>query len=151
MKVAHLIACSASALCLGLTACAQYSGPSQNAGASSDSSRVAGSANRAALHAQRGQSRQQVFDQLDTNRDGVISRSEAEASPELAAIFVETDANGDGGLTVAEFAVVPIAFDYSTATGTTGGAGAGGVVEVMTPSQPNETQPGMLNPATHQR
>jgi hypothetical protein len=36
-----------------------------------------------------------MFDRLDTNHNGAISRSDAEASPDLMAIFVDTDLNGD--------------------------------------------------------
>ena len=152
MKVVHLIACSALPLCFGVTGCAQYSGPEGANAASSDSTWVAGTSKRAGLRAQRGYTRQQIFDQLDTDRNGVISRSEAEASPDLVAIFVETDANGDGTLSVAEFDVVQIVFvDDGTATGATSGTGGGGVVEVITPAQPNETQPGMMQPANRKR
>jgi hypothetical protein len=151
MKVVHLIACSALLLWFGVTGCAQYSGPEGANAASSDSTWVAGSGKRAGLRAQRGYTRQQIFDQLDTDRNGAISRSEAEASPDLVAIFVETDANGDGTLSATEFDVVQIVFVDGIATGATSGTGGGGVVEVITPAQPNETQPGMLQPAIRQR
>ncbi|MDB5926163.1 MAG: hypothetical protein JWN13_5099 [Betaproteobacteria bacterium] len=108
-----------------------------------------------AVHAMRGMTRQQAFNWLDTNHDGTISRAEAQASPQLAAIFVATDANSDGMLTAVEFAAVPITFDGGTAVGGTGsmgsgtgsgmGGGSAGWWPVQTPSQPNETQPGMLN------
>jgi len=52
--------------------------------------------------------REQTFDGLDTNRDGVISRKEAEGDPDLIIIFLETHANNDGQLSRAEFVVVPI-------------------------------------------
>jgi hypothetical protein len=58
-------------------------------------------------------------------------------------------------LTAVEFAAVPITFDGGTAVGGTGsmgsgtgsgmGGGSAGWWPVQTPSQPNETQPGMLN------
>jgi Ca2+-binding EF-hand superfamily protein len=104
-----------------------------------------------AMHAQRGMTREQVFDALDTNRDNVISGAEAQANPELAAIFVATDANGDGMLSALEFAAVPLAFDGGTAVGLTDSVGGGmvsgpsGWRPVQTPSQVNETQPGMMN------
>jgi outer membrane protein assembly factor BamE (lipoprotein component of BamABCDE complex) len=106
MKLTLMIACSASALCIGLSGCAHHHGQQ-----SSERSASAGSAVRTAgLRAERGMTRQQVFDQLDTNRDGMISRSEAEASPDLVAIFATTDANSDSALSVVEFALVPISF-----------------------------------------
>jgi hypothetical protein len=110
-----------------------------------------GAAQTGAMHAQRGMTRQQVFDQLDTNRDGMISRAESEANPELAAIFVAVDPNSDGMLTAVEFAVVPITFDGGTAIGGTASMGSGmgssspGWWPVQTPFSPNETQPGMFN------
>ena len=103
------------------------------------------------VHARSGETRQEMFDRLDTNHDGMLSRSEAEASPELMAIFVDTDANGDAVISIAEFDTVSIAPDDATAVGETGGAGGGGVLEVITPSQPNETQPGMLDGAIRTR
>ena len=58
---------------------------------------------------QQGQTRTQKFDQLDKNHDGTISRAEAEASPELVLIFVDTDTNADGSISAVEFQVVPLA------------------------------------------
>ena len=95
----------------------RYPGPRSSAGAES-------AASKTALRAQSGQTRQQVFDQLDTNRDGIISRAEAEASPELVAIFVTMDANSDGSLSGVKFALVPITFGNDTVGGTAG-AGSG--------------------------
>lgn len=45
-----------------------------------------------------------TFEQLDTNRDGAISVTEADAAPALARGFSSLDANRDGKLTPAEFA-----------------------------------------------
>jgi hypothetical protein len=87
----------------------------------------------------------------------MISTTEAEANPELVAIFVGADTNGDGVLTVVEFVAIPSPGDYGTATGATratnasSGMGSGGTYEVQTPAQPNETQPGLLQPATGRR
>jgi hypothetical protein len=154
MRLSRFIACSASAVCVALAGCAHYSGQqSSAASASAGSTR----AQTAGLRAQSGQTRQQVLDQLDTNHDGMISRAESEASPELAAIFVATDANSDGMLTAVEFAVVPITFDAGAATGGTSSMGSGiagsapGWWPVQTPSQANETQPGMLNAVSGRR
>jgi hypothetical protein len=114
-----------------------------------------------AVHAMRGMTRQQAFDWLDTNHDGTISRAEAQANAELVAIFMATDANNDGMLSAVEFAAVPITFDGSTAVGRTASTASGmvsatasgspGWWPVETPAQPNETQPGLMNPATGER
>jgi len=45
-----------------------------------------------------------VFDQLDANRDGQISTSEAEISRALLEQFTALDGNGDGMLSPEEFA-----------------------------------------------
>lgn len=42
------------------------------------------------------------FDQIDTNRDGSISREEAAAAPRLAEQFAEVDADRDGKVVPAE-------------------------------------------------
>lgn len=42
------------------------------------------------------------FDQIDTNRDGGISREEAAAAPRLAEHFAEIDADRDGRVVPAE-------------------------------------------------
>ena len=57
---------------------------------------------------QSGQTRQQLFDRLDANGSGAVSRAEAEASPALMLIFVEADANADGELSAAEWGAVPL-------------------------------------------
>ena len=57
---------------------------------------------------QSGQTRQQLFDRLDTNNSGSISRTEAQASPPLMVIFVNMDANSDGELSAAEWVAVPL-------------------------------------------
>jgi Ca2+-binding EF-hand superfamily protein len=84
------------------------------------------SASTGAMHAQQGMSRRQVFDQLDANHDGMISRAESRASPELVAIFGPADGDSDGMLTITEFAVVPITFDGGTSVGATGAASGSG-------------------------
>ena len=118
MKPTQIVACSAAALCIAAAGCAEHSAKH---GLGSHASAVAGKPS--GLRAQSGQTRQQVFDQLDTNRDGMISRAESDANPDLVAIFVTMDANDDGTLSVAEFELVPITF--GTAVGGSSGAGSG--------------------------
>jgi Ca2+-binding EF-hand superfamily protein len=57
---------------------------------------------------QQGQTRQDMFNGLDTNKDGSISRAEAAAAPALVVIFADTDKNADGQLSAVEFEVVPL-------------------------------------------
>jgi hypothetical protein len=125
MKLARLAAYSAAALCFGLSTFHHSDSQAASAvtavpGPPSDSGP------RIALRAQKGQTRQQMFDQLDTNHDGVISRSEAEANPDLIVIFIKTDTNQDGVLSATEFALVPIVGEDGSAIGGTTGTGAGG-------------------------
>src|SRR4051794_25739226 len=105
MKVTRLLACSAVA-CIGLAGCAKHgeggygssydSSYGSSSYGSSASSRSGGSQH--ALHTRSGMTRQQVFDAVDTNHDNLISRAEAEAYPDLVAIFVPMDTNSDGSL-----------------------------------------------------
>ena len=75
-----------------------------------DSAASAGgsSAARGSVPLQSGQTRQQLFDRLDANKNGSVSRAEAQASPPLMVIFVEMDANSDGELSAAEWGEVPL-------------------------------------------
>jgi hypothetical protein len=114
MKLAQLILCGASALWLAATAFAQSSpgsgappaasgsgtGASGSGGAQGSSS---GSSAKRGLQVPKGTSRSQYFNSLDANRDGSISKAEAEASPALVVIFVESDTNADGQLSRSEF------------------------------------------------
>ncbi len=53
-----------------------------------------------------GQSPNERFDELDRNRDGYLSRDEANGAPELDTRFSELDANNDGKLSRAEYRMV---------------------------------------------
>ncbi len=46
------------------------------------------------------------FQDLDANRDGVISPDEAKKAPEIAKKFSQADTNRDGKLDAAEFAAL---------------------------------------------
>jgi hypothetical protein len=114
MKCAYLAAC---ALWLALPALAQTQSTqpqaaqpqsSQPQSSQPQSASSGASASRGNVPVQQGQTRAQKFDQLDKNRDRMISRAEAEASPELVLIFVDTDTNADGSISVVEFQVVPL-------------------------------------------
>jgi Ca2+-binding EF-hand superfamily protein len=45
-----------------------------------------------------------MFEQLDTNHDGYITKAEAERSADLKARFDKLDANHDGKISVQEYA-----------------------------------------------
>jgi Ca2+-binding EF-hand superfamily protein len=64
---------------------------------------------------QQNQSRSDKFRSLDQNGDGKISREEAQASPELMIIFVPTDSDSDGAISVVEFEAVPLVQPDGTA------------------------------------
>jgi hypothetical protein len=113
MRLPALIACGACALLVSLPAVGQDKekgkSASPAAGAGGAASPGGSSAARGSVPVQQGQTRQQRFEELDKNRDGGISRNEAQATPPLLAIFVEADANGDGTITITEWQVVPLA------------------------------------------
>ena len=50
-----------------------------------------------------GDGEKKGFNDLDENQDGVITQSEAAASPELVSKFTTADTNQDGYLTPSEF------------------------------------------------
>jgi hypothetical protein len=119
MRLVHSILCGASALFIATGAFAQASGsgasPSSGSGAApsagsgaSPSGGASGSASKRGMQLQQGQSRQQLFQSLDTNNDGQISKAEAAASPALVILFPATDTNSDGAITVVEFEAVPL-------------------------------------------
>jgi EF hand domain-containing protein len=129
MKVLSLFA-AAAALSFAASACAQsqpgqQSGqssqpggaPAAQSGSASGGGSAAGgaSAARGSVPVQQNQTRKQKFDQLDTNKNGTISREEAAASPELVLIFVDADTNSDGSISAVEFQVVPLVQPDGTA------------------------------------
>jgi hypothetical protein len=117
MKLTHLLVCGASALCLATTVFGQSSPgspgagtttPGASGGSGSTSGASGGGASRGAsstrgLQVPQGTTRSQYFNSLDTNKDGSISKAEADASPALVIIFVESDANNDGSVSRSEF------------------------------------------------
>ena len=60
-----------------------------------------------APNAQPGQWRQQFFDKIDTNHDGIISRAEYQAW--VDSRFAKLDSNGDGVVNADEVATSPMA------------------------------------------
>jgi hypothetical protein len=117
MKLVTLAACGASALCLAASALAQTqspppaspsTGPQSGATSGGTSASSGASAARGKVPVTQNQTRKQKFDQLDTNHDGMISRQEAAAAPELVIIFADSDTNSDGNLSAIEFQVVPL-------------------------------------------
>lgn len=84
-----------------LLACS--SSPQTNSAAGTGASSARGS-----VPLQSGQTRQQLFNQLDANSSGSVSRAEAQANPALMLIFVDMDTNGDGELSAAEWGAVPL-------------------------------------------
>jgi hypothetical protein len=110
MKFVQMAACTAVALCIAAPAVAQTNTPQPSSppAATSGTTTKDANAQKRSMKVKQGQTRKQTFDKLDTNHDGYISRSEAEASPELVLIFLDTDTNGDGQISPAEFMVVPI-------------------------------------------
>ena len=120
MKIFHLAACGASAVLFALSAAAQTqpSTPSAQPGGPASTQRGAASSGATAkgsVPVQQNQTRKQKFDQLDSNHNGMISREEAAASPELVLIFIDTDANSDGDISEVEFQVVPLVQPDGTA------------------------------------
>jgi Ca2+-binding EF-hand superfamily protein len=55
------------------------------------------------------------FNNLDKNKDGYISKSEAKANPTLYKKFKEADKNGDGKLSRAEYLAAMTKQDATTA------------------------------------
>jgi Ca2+-binding EF-hand superfamily protein len=86
----------------------QQQQPSQNPTADQKSAASGGSATRGSVRVNQGQSRSDKFKSLDKNGDGKISREEAQASPDLMLIFVPTDSDSDGAISVVEFEAVPL-------------------------------------------
>ena len=113
MKLRNVILCGAIAALASACSWAQdkdkASSASPSAGPSGAASAGGASAARGSVPVQQqNQTRQQFFDKLDTNHGGSVSRTEAQASPELMVIFIEMDTNTDGELSAAEFGRVPL-------------------------------------------
>ena len=109
MKLRHLILCGAIATlaACGSTPEQRSVAPSASAGSASAGAGGASSA-RGPVPVQQNQTRQQAFERLDTNNNGAISRSEAQASPPLMVIFLDMDTNSDDQLSAEEWADVPL-------------------------------------------
>ncbi|MEM5528549.1 hypothetical protein WN093_06935 [Gammaproteobacteria bacterium AS21] len=56
-----------------------------------------------AMAAYAGATEVAAFNQLDTDKNGMISQQEAKAFPDLATIFSDLDVDQDSELTLAEF------------------------------------------------
>jgi hypothetical protein len=102
-----LAALSVIALCISANAIAQ-----QN----QQSGQTAQQPGRASVHVDQGQTRAQKFSQMDKDKSGSVSKAEAADTPELLVIWSEVDANGDGTVDKAEFAVVPLVQPDGTAS-----------------------------------
>ena len=121
MKLVQMLAYGAVALCVASPVAAQTSGQPGGTTAPSAaqpggaSSAKAASGERKAMRVKNGQTRKQTFDQLDSNKDGFLSRAESQGSPELVLLFIQTDTNGDERLSAAEFVIVPLIQEDGTA------------------------------------
>jgi hypothetical protein len=102
MKLAQLIACGVAALCIAIPGVAQAQDKKDSSSAASAKKH---------LKVRNGQTRKQTFDRIDKNRDGMISRAEAEPEPDLILIFLDADTNNDGMLSPFEFVLIPIIQD----------------------------------------
>src|SRR5450759_2855879 len=109
MKLTNLVLCGAYALCVAIPAFAAQSTSDERTNATPPRTTAPGSISSGKKHVRvkKGHNRKQAFEYFDIDRDGYISRSEAQASPELILIFVETDADRDDRLSPTEFVLVP--------------------------------------------
>jgi hypothetical protein len=113
MKLTNLVLSGACALCIAIPAIAAQSTTDQGSNATPPSTTAQGSSSTGAsgkkhVRVKKGHNRKLAFEQFDVNRDGYISRSEAQASPDLILIFVEMDADRDNRLSPTEFVLVPL-------------------------------------------
>lgn len=72
-----------------------------------------------------------VFIQLDTNKDGAVTRDEAKRSAEVTANFTKIDANHDGKITTQEWAAFA---QGGAAPGASGSPDTGGSPGMSSPS-----------------
>ncbi|NQZ31216.1 MAG: EF-hand domain-containing protein [Oceanospirillaceae bacterium] len=59
-----------------------------------------------AMFVQAGETEQAVFEQLDTDSNGLISETEAKVLPELMPFFVDLDIDKDGQLSLVEYELI---------------------------------------------
>lgn len=77
--------------------------------------KVAGKDNAGAGQSAKAKSNDPGFNNLDKDKDGSLSRTEAAGNPELAKKFKEADKNSDGKLTRAEYLSVMVKKDAKNA------------------------------------
>ena len=76
--------------------------PSTQSPAPADPEATAGTATKQPVMSMSANPAQKSWNDLDTDKDGKISKTEAAADPGMKAIFTKADADGDGFLTADE-------------------------------------------------
>ncbi len=118
MKVTGVLASAALVLCCTFPAQAQTTQGDHSVTPNASNGSAGSSASKRGMKVKKGQTRDQVFSQLDTNGDGMISRDEANANPDVLLLFVETDQNNDQMIAPSEFIIIPlIEEDESSSSG----------------------------------
>ncbi len=95
---APILTAAALALAAPLAFAQDAQQPPQQQGQAEDAS-----TQQAPPQAQAGQAKAATWEDLDSDRNGTISKQEAAAAPRLAEIFDEADVNNDGELTTEEY------------------------------------------------